>query len=177
MKDPAFLFYSKDFYEGTRMMLPEERACYMDLLVYQHQNGSIPTDLKRVLMYCNGVDLATLEATLEAKFELVDEGWKAKDNYLVKLKHKSADEHWNWQGGLSESDIKFRTSSTYVRWKKKVLRRDGYKCVVCQSSEKLHVHHIKPYVKFKELRTVVSNGITLCKPCHINEHKRLKNER
>lgn len=78
MKDPAFLFYSKDFYEGTRMMLPEERACYIDLLIYQHQNGTIPNDLKRVLMYCNGVALATLEATLEAKFEQTANGWENK---------------------------------------------------------------------------------------------------
>ena len=75
IKDPAFLFYSKDFYEGTRMMLPEERACYIDLLIYQHQNGIIPLDLKRVLMYCSGVDEATLKATLEAKFKQTSEGW------------------------------------------------------------------------------------------------------
>jgi len=74
-KDPAFLFYSKDFYESTRMMLPEERACYIDLLIYQHQNGAIPTDLKRVLMYCNGVDEATLKATLQAKFKQTYKGW------------------------------------------------------------------------------------------------------
>lgn len=74
-KDPAFLFYSKDFYEGTRMMLPEERACYIDLLIYQHQNGMIPNDLKRVLMYCSGVDEATLKATLQAKFKQTDKGW------------------------------------------------------------------------------------------------------
>jgi len=73
--DPAFLFYSKDFYEGTRTMLPEERACYMDLLIYQHQHGPIPTDIKRVLLYCNGIDEATLIATLEAKFKLCDKGW------------------------------------------------------------------------------------------------------
>lgn len=73
MKDPAFLFYSKDFYEGTRTMLPEERACYLDLIIYQHQNGGIPAnDLKRVLMYCNGIDNATLIATLNAKFTLCD---------------------------------------------------------------------------------------------------------
>lgn len=76
MKDPAFLFYSKDFYEGTRMMLPKERACYMDLLVYQHQNGKIPFDLERVVMYCNGIDEATLIATLEAKFVKTNEGWE-----------------------------------------------------------------------------------------------------
>lgn len=74
-KDPAFLFYSKDYYEGTRMMLPEERACYVDLMVYQQQHGAIPTDLKRVLMYCSGVTQATLEGVLEAKFKLTDKGW------------------------------------------------------------------------------------------------------
>ncbi|WP_407324046.1 DUF1376 domain-containing protein [Tenacibaculum maritimum] len=75
-KDPAFLLYSKDFYEGTRMMLPEERACYVDLMIYQHQNGGfIPNDLRRLKMYCSGIDEATLEATLEAKFKLCDKGW------------------------------------------------------------------------------------------------------
>lgn len=73
--DPAFLFYSKDFYEGTRMMLPEERACYIDLMIYQHQHGCIPLDLKRVLLYCNGINEATLEATLEAKFVATLEGY------------------------------------------------------------------------------------------------------
>lgn len=74
-KDPAFLFYSKDFYEGTRTMLPEERACYLDLLIYQHQNGLIPNDIKRLLMYCSGVSEATLQATLQAKFKPTDKGW------------------------------------------------------------------------------------------------------
>lgn len=78
MKDPAFLFYSKDFYEGTRMMLPVERACYVDLLIYQHQNGPIPNTLERVLLYCNGVDEATLKATLKSKFDLTEAGWVNK---------------------------------------------------------------------------------------------------
>lgn len=81
MKDPAFLFYSKDYYEGTRMMLPEERACYVDLLVYQHQNGYIPNDLKRISLYCSGISEATLQATLEAKFKLTHKGWV---NYKLK---------------------------------------------------------------------------------------------
>ena len=74
-KDPAFLFYSTDFYEGTRTMLPEERACFLDLMIYQHQRGYIPNDIKRVLLYCNGIDEATLKATLEAKFKLTYKGW------------------------------------------------------------------------------------------------------
>lgn len=75
-KDPAFLFYGKDFYEGTRTMLPEERACLIDLLIYQHQNGGyIPNDLKRISLYCSGIDEAILTATLQAKFKLGDNGW------------------------------------------------------------------------------------------------------
>lgn len=74
-KDPAFLFYSQDFYTGTRDMTPEERACYIDLLIYQHQKGYILTDTKRMMMHCSGVAEATLIATLEAKFKLCDKGW------------------------------------------------------------------------------------------------------
>lgn len=74
-KDPAFLFYSKDFYEGTRDMFPEERACYIDLLCYQHQKGPIPSNTQRLVQYCSGIDKATLEATLKAKFILTNEGW------------------------------------------------------------------------------------------------------
>lgn len=80
MKDPAFLFYSKDFYEATRTMLPDERACFIDLMIYQHQNGFIPNinddnNIKRLLMYCSGIDKATLIATLQAKFKQCEKGW------------------------------------------------------------------------------------------------------
>jgi uncharacterized protein YdaU (DUF1376 family) len=75
MKDPAFLFYSKDFYEGTRMMLPEERACYVDLLIYQHQNGTIPNDTRRLLMYCSGCTEQTIKDVLNQKFNQMVDGW------------------------------------------------------------------------------------------------------
>lgn len=76
MKDPAFLFYARDFYEGTRTMLPEERACLIDLMIYQHQNnGFIPNDPRRVLLYCSGISQSVLMATLQAKFKLCDKGW------------------------------------------------------------------------------------------------------
>lgn len=75
MKDPAFLFYSNDFYEGTRTMLPEERACYIDLLVYQHQHDYIPNDLKRMSMYCSGISEEIVMNTLKAKFKQTSKGW------------------------------------------------------------------------------------------------------
>lgn len=74
-QDPAFLFYSKDFYEGTRLMLPEERACYIDLLIYQHQNGCIPNDVRRLQLYCSGCSAAVIQQVLNLHFKQTDNGW------------------------------------------------------------------------------------------------------
>lgn len=46
--DPAFLFYSKDWLSGTAEMMPDEKGVFIDLMVHQHQNGSIPTELDRI---------------------------------------------------------------------------------------------------------------------------------
>jgi 5-methylcytosine-specific restriction endonuclease McrA len=52
-------------------------------------------------------------------------------------------------------------------WSKTVLRRDGYKCVICGANrQRLHADHIKPFALFPELRFDLDNGRTLCLPCH-----------
>lgn len=57
------------------------------------------------------------------------------------------------------------------RWGNLVKARDGFKCVMCGSAEKeLHAHHVKPWKSHPELRYEVSNGITVCAPCHWNIH-------
>jgi hypothetical protein len=48
MKDPAFLFYSKDWIEGTAEYMPEEKGVYIDLLCFQHQRGGIPNNTERL---------------------------------------------------------------------------------------------------------------------------------
>lgn len=47
-KDPAFLFYSKDWIEGTAEMMPDEKGVYIDLLCFQHQRGGLPLDTVRL---------------------------------------------------------------------------------------------------------------------------------
>ena len=42
MKDPAVLFYTKDFLTGTAFFTDAERGQYIRLLCEQHQNGHIP---------------------------------------------------------------------------------------------------------------------------------------
>lgn len=47
-KDPAYLFYSKDWLEGTAEFMLDEKGAYIDLLAHQHQKGNLPSDPKRL---------------------------------------------------------------------------------------------------------------------------------
>lgn len=52
------------------------------------------------------------------------------------------------------------------RWKKKrdkVLRRDGYCCVLCTSIQDLEIHH-RTYIRLYRER--IGDLTTLCKRCH-----------
>jgi uncharacterized protein YdaU (DUF1376 family) len=47
-KDPAFLFYSKDWIVDTAEMEPEEKGVYIDLLAHQQVNGDLPADIGKL---------------------------------------------------------------------------------------------------------------------------------
>lgn len=80
--------------------------------------------------------------------------------------------HWNWQGGITEIPSRDVLYKGYKEWRKKVYRRDGFKCVLCgeNKSGQLQAHHIKPRASNKELILEVSNGLTVCKKCHKEIH-------
>src|ERR1700744_4482253 len=69
-KDPAFLFYSKDWLEGTAEMTPEEKGVYIDLLAHQHQKGSLPIESKRLakLVGLGEIEFLRIWADLSTKF-------------------------------------------------------------------------------------------------------------
>ena len=117
MKDPAFLFYSKDFYEGTRTMLPRERACFIDLMIYQHQHGPIPDDPERMTMYCSGIDEATLKATLKAKFKQTDDGWVNERLERVSTDRKAYSEGQSVNGRIGQfwKKVKAKVSAKEMR--------------------------------------------------------------
>ena len=56
---------------------------------------------------------------------------------------------------------------TYYTWRKRVLERDGCKCVQCGSTERIEVDHIKSNRDYPEHRRDVNNGRPLCRQCHI----------
>ena len=51
-KDPAFLFYSKDWIADTAEFEADEKGIYADLLAHQHANGSLPIDEKKLAKIC-----------------------------------------------------------------------------------------------------------------------------
>jgi len=66
-----------------------------------------------------------------------------------------------------------RKSKADRAWAIAVKKRDGQICQICFSpSKKLHAHHIESYARNLELQTELSNGITLCEPCHYALHSR-----
>lgn len=90
-------------------------------------------------------------------------------NTIAKISGKN---HSNWQGGVPNYLICLRSSKTYYKWQRAVLKRDNYTCQICGASENLVAHHIKNFNKYPELRFEVSNGITLCRSCHTKVHRR-----
>lgn len=48
-----------------------------------------------------------------------------------------------------------------------ILKRDNYKCVLCNQTTNLEVHHIIPVLKDVSRIDDINNLVTLCKHCHL----------
>lgn len=81
-----------------------------------------------------------------------------------------------WVGNIHPLDKRRnkldRRCKRYRDWRKAVLKRDNNQCKICKSKIELEAHHIKEFSKYKDLRFIVDNGITLCKNCHKNIHRK-----
>jgi len=77
-------------------------------------------------------------------------------------------QHHHWKGGITGENKRLRCSAAFREWREAVFVRDNWTCAFCgQRGRKLHPDHIKPFAEYPELRFDVSNGRTLCIPCHM----------
>lgn len=66
---------------------------------------------------------------------------------------------------------KRRLTPEYRKLIKQVMERDNYECQVChEKGKRICVHHILPYLLYKECRYDEYNLLTLCEECHRGYH-------
>lgn len=71
-----------------------------------------------------------------------------------------------WKDGVSAQRSAPHVARRYRELRPLVMRRDGEKCVVCDATKGLEVHHIDE----NPLNNRASNLVTLCRPCHEKAH-------
>jgi len=90
-----------------------------------------------------------------------------ENKHNISLGHKG-EKNYNWKDGISRTNSHLRKLSEYKEWRKWVFERDNFTCQICKKrGGKLNADHIRPFATFPELRLELSNGRTLCIPCHI----------
>jgi hypothetical protein len=166
MRDPAFLFYGNNFYEGTRTMLPEERACYVDLLIYQHQHNYIPTDLRRVLMYCSGVSLETVTLVLKEKFLLSDKGYYNEVLLAVTENRKVFGEKQSTNGKIGQ----------FYKKSKTILSEPDYFELKQLLSKNTNEISLKIIGEFLKIDTKLSFNLDQAKLIALLKHLKIKNK-
>ena len=99
---------------------------------------------------------------------------KVRDSFRKAKLGKRGKETNNWKNGSKSERLKEMSRDAYKRWRRYVFERDQYTCQECgQIGGNLHAHHIVFWSKRKDLRYIVSNGLTLCKDCHIELHNKV----
>jgi len=76
------------------------------------------------------------------------------------------------KGGNGVLDKDQWNHSKLLQWSRRVRKRDCH-CQKCNSTENLEAHHIIDKIIMPDLAYEEWNGITLCKPCHIELHKEI----
>ncbi len=93
-----------------------------------------------------------------------------KTRKLLSKINKGSANHF-WKGGVSGKNRTERqnimSGDKYKKWRAKVFMRDNYTCQECGARGVIiNADHIKSFLDFPSLRFRVSNGRTLCVPCH-----------
>jgi len=84
-----------------------------------------------------------------------------------KIIYHTGEKSRNWKGGKCQKNQAFRMTKEYKIWRSRVFERDNWTCQTCQKRGGIiEAHHIKPFIKYPELRVEINNGVTLCKECH-----------
>lgn len=134
---------------------------YLELLCESYQEGG------KGIITIHNIDLTddVLCAILNGKYRNIGARLQVLEEYgLIDRRLKSLKVFKFW---VSKHD---RNSDGYKRWRKAVFVRDKFRCQHCGTTKDIQAHHIESWMRCEELRYDVSNGITLCRKCHLKAH-------
>lgn len=157
-----YINFPVDFFDREPIKSIDEEGTvllYIHLLCQSYKNGKGTFTIGSTIL---------TDDTLKCIFcyENIGEKIDVLQRYgLIKRNEKSIQVFKFW------IDAHDRNSSRYKEWRKAVFERDGFHCVKCGTKKDLQAHHIKPWKNNKALRYEVSNGVLLCRKCHLKEHK------
>lgn len=77
-----------------------------------------------------------------------------------------ADGNPRWKDGVSASRVKPHVTRRFRELRPLIMRRDGQRCVLCETTERLEVHHIDQ----DALNNRATNLATVCRECHMRAH-------
>lgn len=118
---------------------------------------------------------------------------KPTDYTSHKCHNQSEEKNPNWKGGYKSVYDRIRDLKSYWDWRNFIIKRDNGQCQVCGTKDNLEVHHkttlktlVTKYSKsnnkkvkdltFEDLNDKFfynrDNGITYCKKCHKDYHKK-----
>lgn len=93
---------------------------------------------------------------------------KTRTSSTIKVTHADGRTELRRPGHFRKRKTKRRRDwKAWRRVRQQAFERDGFKCVACGSSDKLHGHHLN-YHRVGSER--VEDIVTLCESCHSKEH-------
>jgi len=135
------------------------------ILIYLHLLCTAYQISKKGIYTIGKIELTDEVMEIALNDERIGEKLKILDEYgFITRNVFSIEVHKIW------IDRRDRNSPQYRDWRMAVMQRDGFMCQECGCKKDIQAHHIKPWKDNKLLRYEVSNGITLCRPCHLKAH-------
>jgi hypothetical protein len=154
-----------------------------NLRVKNPMSGRSPWN-KGILGMQDWMNVSGLHSHIKGEFRHTPESIKKMSESIsghhynrgVARPNERGEKHFNWKGGISREYDRVRNSVEWRIWREDVYKRDGYVCQVCGKKNcELHPHHIKQVRDLinenERLIYDISNGMTVCVPCHREIHK------
>jgi 5-methylcytosine-specific restriction endonuclease McrA len=113
--------------------------------------------------------------TIPAKPRGVPKGYRQSSEHVAKRRTSQRKYLFDLRSVDRDARERIRKTPEYKTWRTVVFKRDDWTCQGCGARSgngrgvKLEAHHLKSFTKYPKLRFEVTNGITLCKPCHGEE--------